>query len=50
MPDQSNSADASSMTDAELIAAWNAVENDAESLTSFEQSIIDEIERRNLDL
>lgn len=37
------------MTDAELLEAWNKVE-DGENLSPLEQGIIDEIQRRNLDI
>lgn len=39
----------SEMTDRELVDAWDAVE-DGENLTAFEQDVIDEIQRRELDL
>lgn len=47
---QQNDEDAfEAMSDAELIAVWDTVE-DGENLTPYQQAIIDEIERRNLDL
>lgn len=37
------------MTDKELVDAWDKVD-DGENLTDFEQAVLDEIERRNIDL
>ncbi len=37
------------MTDEQLVDAWDKVE-DGENLSEFEQAVIDEIERRNIDL
>lgn len=41
--------DPKTMTDDQLVEAWDAVE-DGENLNEFEQAVIDEIERRNIDL
>lgn len=41
--------DPKQMTDAQLVDAWDKVE-DGENLTDFEKSVLDEIERRNIDL
>ena len=41
--------DPKQMTDAQLVDAWDKVE-DGENLTDFEQAVLDEIERRNIDL
>lgn len=41
--------DPKQMTDKELVDAWDKVE-DGENLTVFEQAVLDEIERRNIDL
>ncbi len=41
--------DPKQMTDAELVDAWDKVE-DGENLTDFEKAVLDEIERRNIDL
>lgn len=37
------------MTDEQLVDAWDKVE-DGQNLTDFEQAVLDEIERRNIDL
>ncbi|WP_158511244.1 hypothetical protein [Sphingobium sp. MI1205] len=39
---------AAAMTDAELVARWDQVQ-DPENLTPLEQAIIDEMERREVD-
>jgi hypothetical protein len=44
-----DAAAATEMTDAELLAAWSAVE-DGDNLTPLQQAVIDEIERRELDI
>lgn len=50
MSDQTDpAATARSMPDDLLVSEWDAV-TDHESLTPLQQAIIDEIERRNLDL
>lgn len=41
--------DPKQMTDAQLVDAWDKVE-DGENLTDFEKAVLDEIERRNIDL
>lgn len=41
--------DPAKMSDAELIKAWNLVEGGPD-LSPEEQAVLDEIERRNLDL
>jgi hypothetical protein len=41
--------DPKQMTDEQLVDAWDKVE-DGENLTDFEQAVLDEIERRNIDL
>lgn len=41
--------DVSLLTDEQLVAAWDRVE-DGENLNEYEQAVIDEIERRNIDL
>ncbi|EQB10269.1 MAG TPA: hypothetical protein VF463_09770 [Sphingobium sp.] len=41
--------DPKQMTDEQLVDAWDKVE-DGENLSDFEQAVIDEIERRNIDL
>lgn len=40
--------DPAEMLDDDLLDAWDKVE-DGDNLTDFEQAVIDEIERRNLD-
>ena len=37
------------MTDAQLVDAWDKVD-DGENLTDSEQAVLNEIERRNIDL
>lgn len=41
--------DPKQMTDEQLVDAWDKVE-DGQNLTDFEQAVLDEIERRNIDL
>ncbi|WP_155986417.1 hypothetical protein [Novosphingobium resinovorum] len=41
--------DPKQMTDKQLVDEWDKVE-DGENLTDFEQAVLDEIERRNIDL
>lgn len=41
--------DPKQMIDEQLVDAWDKVE-DGENLSDFEQAVIDEIERRNIDL
>jgi hypothetical protein len=41
--------DPKQMTDEQLVDAWDKVE-DGENLTDFEKAVLDEIERRNIDL
>ncbi len=41
--------DPKQMTDEQLVDEWDKVE-DGEHLTDFEQAVLDEIERRNIDL
>jgi len=41
--------DPKEMTDAQLVDAWDKV-YDGENLTDFEQAVLNEIERRNIDL
>lgn len=41
--------DPKQMADAQLVDAWDKVE-DGENLTNFEKAVLDEIERRNIDL
>ncbi len=41
--------DPKQMTDKQLVDEWDKVE-DGENLSEFEQAVIDEIERRNIDL
>ncbi|GFE77369.1 MULTISPECIES: hypothetical protein [Sphingomonadaceae] len=41
--------DPKEMTDAQLVDAWDKVD-DGENLTDFEQAVLNEIERRNIDL
>jgi len=41
--------DPKQMTDEQLVDTWDKVE-DGENLTDFEQAVLDEIERRNIDL
>ena len=41
--------DPKEMTDAQLVDAWDKVD-DGENLTDFEQAVLNEIERRKIDL
>jgi len=41
--------DPKQMTDEQLVDEWDKVE-DGENLTDLEQAVLDEIERRNIDL
>lgn len=49
MTDQQVAVQAREMTDRQLLDAWNQVEG-FESMTPLQQAVIDEIERRNLDI